>query len=238
MAREILVENLAYAREGRQIIHPLSLSLTEHRIGIIGRNGSGKSTFARLIAGLIAPDQGRVLIGDADMLKDRQAALRAIGVLFQNPDHQIIFPTVIEEIGFGLRQMGYNKAQIVPLADAILARFGREHWKDRTVHNMSEGQRHLVCLMAVLAMAPDVILLDEPYAGLDMPTQLHLARILEALPETVIQISHQISSLEGYDRVIWFEAGEVVADGAPIEVLKGYREKMTELGQGDALADL
>ncbi|MEM1362798.1 MAG: energy-coupling factor ABC transporter ATP-binding protein, partial [Pseudomonadota bacterium] len=127
--------------------------------------------------------------------------------------------------------------QVAQISEAILARFGREHWKARAVHSMSEGQRHLVCLMSVLAMKPDILLLDEPYAGLDMPTQIHLARLLEELPQKVVQISHQISTLERYDRVIWLEAGAVVADGNPGEVLATYREKMTELGQGDALAD-
>lgn len=92
----------------RRILSDLSVDLTAQRIGIIGRNGSGKTSFARLLSGLVEPSNGTVRIDGLDPAKDRRAALSLVGILFQNPDHQIIFPTVVEELAFGLRQLGLD----------------------------------------------------------------------------------------------------------------------------------
>ncbi|MCV6598621.1 MAG: energy-coupling factor ABC transporter ATP-binding protein [Mangrovicoccus sp.] len=238
MSPEIQFDNIRYGKDGREIIAPLTLQLRERRIGLVGRNGSGKSTFARLLTGLIAPDAGKVLVGGVDVFKDRKAAVGMIGVLFQNPDHQIIFPTVLEEISFGLRQQGRSQAEARETAQAILAKFGRSAWADRSVHGLSQGQRHLVCLLAVLAMAPKVIVFDEPYAGLDLPTRMHLERLLAGLGQTVIHITHEPPSLQGYDRVLWLEAGKIAQDGRPEQVLPAFEAEMMRLGGGDALADL
>ncbi|OZA18569.1 MAG: cobalt ABC transporter, partial [Rhodobacterales bacterium 17-64-5] len=154
---------------GRVILHPLTLDLTERRIGILGRNGSGKTTLLRLIAGLIAPDQGQVLVEGVDPCSDRPAALAALGILFQNPDHQILFPTVEEELSFGLVQQGLPQAQALARAHATLQDEGRAHWARAPVSTLSQGQRHYLCLLAVLLMTPRTILLDEPFAGLDLP---------------------------------------------------------------------
>lgn len=238
MSTQIVFDEVTYAREGREIIAPLSLCLRERRIGIVGRNGSGKSTFARLMAGLIGPDTGAVHVCGVDVLEDRKAAVGVIGVLFQNPDHQIIFPTVIEELAFGLRQLGQSAVEAEAAAQAMLERFGRTGWACRAVHGLSQGQRHLVCLMAVLAMAPRVIVLDEPFAGLDLPTRLHLGRVLAGLDQTVVQITHQTEGVQTYDRILWLERGHVAGDGAPGTVLPAFGAEMTRLGADDALADL
>ncbi|WP_292291245.1 ABC transporter ATP-binding protein [Marivita sp.] len=218
----------------REVLRDLTLALDSRRVGIVGRNGSGKTTLARLIAGLIAPDAGRVTVAGVDVCTDRKAAIRTVGILFQNPDHQIIFPTVEEELAFGLRQLGQPKAEAREGAHAMLARFGREDWAERAVDGLSQGQRHLVCLMAVLAMEPRVIVLDEPFAGLDIPTIRALRSYLEALPVTLIQVSHDISALQSYERVIWLEGGQVAADGPAGETLARYLAAMQEVDDADA----
>ncbi|ETX28933.1 energy-coupling factor ABC transporter ATP-binding protein [Roseivivax isoporae] len=218
----IEVEDVTVSLGGRRVLDSLRLSLPERRIGIVGRNGSGKSTLARAIAGLIVPEAGRVTIGGADMARDRRAALRSVGILFQNPDHQIIFPTVEEELAFGLRQLGRDPAG----AAEMLVRFGRADWAGRPVAELSQGQRHLVCLMAVLAMRPRVILFDEPFSGLDIPTTRALRALVAGLEETVIQITHDPAAIDGYDRVVWIDAGTVRADGPPAAVLPAYLAEM------------
>lgn len=224
---------------GDKVVLPeLSLDLAERRIGVVGRNGSGKSTLARLIAGLIAPDAGRVLINDVDVLRDRRGAVETVGFLFQNPDHQIIFPTVEEELAFGLTQLGQSKAAARAKARAMLAHFGKADWAPRAVATLSQGQRHLVCLMAVLAMQPAVILLDEPFSGLDIPTTRALRRYLDQIEPALIQITHDPAALEGYDRVLWLDEGRVRADGAPDEVLPAFRAAMETEEGGDAGTDL
>jgi len=218
----------------RTVLRDLTLSLTEPRIGIVGRNGSGKTTLSRLIAGLIAPDAGQVTVAGVAVAKDRKAAIRTVGILFQNPDHQIIFPTVEEELAFGLRQLGQDKTAARAGARAMLARFGRVDWSERPVASLSQGQRHLVCLMSVLAMTPRVIILDEPFAGLDLPTTRALRRYLAAVPAQIIHVSHDIAALAGYDRAIWLEGGGVAADGPADATLAAYLQAMEAMGDADA----
>ncbi len=230
--------NAGYAIAGRSILSGLTLHLIEQRIGIIGRNGSGKSTFLRLVAGLIAPTTGTVEVDGHAPGTDRKAMLSRIGILFQNPDHQIIFPTVAEELAFGLRQQGVDKAAASQAVAALLAQHGRSHWAKRAVTALSQGQRHFLCLLAVLAMQPSTILLDEPFAGLDLPTQDRLARQLAALPQRMILITHDPKALAGYDRVIWLEEGRVRADGEAGAVIAAFTAEMARLGEADADTDL
>ena len=223
---------------GRVVLDGLTLRLTEARIGILGRNGSGKTTLLRLIAGLIPPDAGSVRVDGVDPFKDRKAMLERLGILFQNPDHQILFPTVEEELAFGLVQQGQPRDAAASRVAGLLAAEGRAHWAKAPVSTLSQGQRHYLCLLAVLLMQPRTILLDEPLAGLDLPTQARLARRFAALPQRLVTITHDPAGLEGADRVLWLEAGRVVADGTPAEVLPTFCAEMARIGERDADADL
>lgn len=223
---------------GRKVLDGLTLRLTEARIGVLGRNGSGKTTFLRLIAGLIAPDAGTVRVDGIDPFTDRKAALAALGILFQNPDHQILFPTVEEELAFGLRQQGRTAVEAGEMVADLLRAEGRAHWAKAPVTNLSQGQRHYLCLLSVLLMQPRTILLDEPLAGLDLPTQARLARRFAALPQRLVTITHDPAVLAEADRVLWLEAGRVLADGPPAEVLPAFTAEMARIGARDADADL
>lgn len=234
----VVLDRVCYARDGRPVFDGLSLRLDQRRVGIVGRNGSGKSQLARLLAGLAAPDQGTLTVNDIAVAQDRKLALRTVGILFQNPDHQIIFPTVGEELTFGLTAQGLTKSQAHDQAAQMLARYGRADWADRAVHGLSGGQRHLVCLMAVLMMAPRLLVLDEPLAGLDLATSVRLGRHLEALDQSLIHISHDLTALASYDRVIWLDQGAIRMDGAPDQVLPEYDRQMRAWGGSDDLADL
>lgn len=234
---QVRLTDVAYARDGRRVFDGLSLTLDAARIGIVGRNGSGKSQLIRLIAGLAVPDRGTIRIGNTDPATDRRAALRQVGVLFQNPDHQIIFPTVDEELAFGLTALGLPAAEVRTRIAAMLGRFGRADWVGRNVQTLSHGQRHLLCLMAVLLMEPGIVLLDEPFAGLDLATTLRLGAILDSLPQRLIHVSHDLAGLASYDRVIWLEDGAVVGDGPPAQVIPAYRAAMAQAAADDR-ADL
>ncbi len=223
---------------GRKVLDGLSLRLTEARIGILGRNGSGKTTFLRLVAGLIPPDSGTVRVDGHDPFADRRAALASLGILFQNPDHQILFPTVEEELAFGLRQQGASMVDASARVAGLLQAEGRLHWAKAPVSTLSQGQRHYLCLLSVLLMHPRTILLDEPLAGLDLPTQARLARRFAALPQRLVTITHDPAVLADADRVLWLDAGRVIADGPPSEVLPAYTAEMTLIGERDADADL
>lgn len=223
---------------GRAILTDLTLHLTEARIGVLGRNGSGKTTLLRLIAGLIPASSGSVRVEGADPASDRKAALRSLGILFQNPDHQILFPTVAEELAFGLTQQGQSQAEALAAARDMLAREGRAHWASAATSSLSQGQRHYLCLLSVLMMQPRTILLDEALAGLDLPTQARLARRFAALPQRLITITHDPATLAGADRVLWLEAGRVVADGPPDDILPLFITEMARIGERDADTDL
>lgn len=235
---EIVIRHGGVVLAGRQVLAPLDLRLTERRIGIVGRNGSGKTTLLRLIAGLIASTSGGVTLGGADPYRDRRAALTRVGILFQNADHQILFPMVEEELAFGLTQLGQSKAKARAAALALLQAEGRSHWQGVAVSTLSGGQKQWLCLMAVLLMRPGTILLDEPYSGLDLPTALRLRRRLAALPQRLITISHDPAAFVDCERLLWLEAGHLVQDGPAADVLQAYGAAMAELGAQDADADL
>lgn len=234
----ITLHDASVTLSGRAVLQGLTLALTEPRIGIVGRNGSGKTTLLRLLAGLIAPSTGTVRLGTLDPARDRRAMLAAVGILFQNPDHQILFPTVEEELAFGLVQTGQTRAQAAQTVAGLLAAEGRVHWARAPVSTLSHGQKHYLCLLAVLLMQPATVLLDEPFAGLDLPTQSRLQRRLAGLPQQLITISHDPAAVADVDRVIWLEAGRVVADGAAGPVLADFARAMAERGASDADIDL
>ena len=222
----IYLKDVIFEFETHRVIDQITLNVSEQRIGIVGVNGSGKSTLARLISGLIAPISGSIRINDIDIYKDRKAALKTVGIIFQNPDHQIIFPTCIEEISFGLMQQGMTRIEAEERSNEILLRFNRLKWSDQLAHNLSQGQRHFLCLIAVLAMKPDVIILDEPYAGLDLPTSLQLRHELNKLSQQIVMITHNKDILVDFDRILWIDNGKIIKDGSYENVMPDFEEEM------------
>ncbi|RWR08797.1 ABC transporter ATP-binding protein [Sinirhodobacter populi] len=227
----IEIEDIVFRRDGAPVFDGLRLRLDALRVAIVGRNGSGKSTLLRLIAGLAEPQAGQVRVGGVKVAKDRAGALATVGILFQNPDHQIIFPTVIEEIAFGLEQQGHPRDEARRLAGAALARAGHPDWAERLCHTLSQGQRQMVCLTAILAMEPRWILFDEPFNSLDIPSILRTEARIAALAQKVVTVTHDPARVRDYDRVIWLEQGAVAADGAPGAVLPAYVAEMERLAR-------
>ncbi|MDB4046019.1 energy-coupling factor ABC transporter ATP-binding protein [Amylibacter sp.] len=222
----IYLKDVIFEFETHRVIDQITLNVSEQRIGIVGVNGSGKSTLARLISGLIAPISGSIRINDIDIYKDRKAALKTVGIIFQNPDHQIIFPTCVEEISFGLMQQGMTRIEAEERSNEILLKFNRLKWSDQLTHNLSQGQRHFLCLIAVLAMNPDVIILDEPYAGLDLPTSLQLRHELNKLAQQIVMITHNKDILVNFDRILWIDNGKIIKDGSFKNVMPDFEEEM------------
>lgn len=222
----IYLKDVIFEFETHRVIDQITLNVSEQRIGIVGVNGSGKSTLARLISGLIAPISGSIRINDIDIYKDRKAALKTVGIIFQNPDHQIIFPTCVEEISFGLMQQGMTRIEAEERSNEILLQFDRLKWSDQLAHNLSQGQRHFLCLIAVLAMKPDVIILDEPYAGLDLPTSLQLRHELNKLSQQIVMITHNKDILVNFDRILWIDNGKIIKDGSYENVMPDFEEEM------------
>lgn len=225
-----MFDGVSFRRDDRQIFDGLSLNLSERRIGLIGDNGSGKSTLLRLANGLLRADQGEVRVNGHSMSRERDELQDAVGFVFQNPDHQIIFPTVGEEIAFGLIERGGTPAQVEEEVEALLLRHGCAGWSDRAIHELSEGQKQLVCILAVIATQPQVLLLDEPFSSLDLPTRASLSARLALLPQQIVMASHDLDLLSDFDRLIWLDKGLIMADGPPGQVLGDYRTHATARG--------
>lgn len=224
----LVFDRVTLSRGAQTVFSEFSLTLGERRIGLVGDNGSGKSTLLRLANGLIAPDAGTVSVNGRDTVGERRHLHEEIGFVFQNPDHQIIFPTVGEEVAFGLTERGIADADARRAADDLLAAHGCRGWAGRAVHELSEGQKQLVCILAVIAPAPAIVLLDEPFSSLDLPLRLSLSARLAALPQQIVMASHDLELVADFDRIVWLERGRVVADGAPADILPRYRAHAAE----------
>ena len=229
--RSIEFESVALRRGERLVFSGLDLALVENRIGVLGDNGAGKSSFLRLINGLLLPDSGRVRVLGRDVREHRRDLPKVVGFVFQNPDHQIIFPTVLEEVSFGLREQGVPAREAEARARDVLAAHGCASWVDAAVHELSEGQKQRLCILAVIAAAPDVLVLDEPFSSLDLPTRLDLMDMLLALPQKLVIASHELEVLAQMDRCLWLGGGGVEMDGAPERVIGAYRARAMERRQ-------
>ncbi|QOG05948.1 ABC transporter ATP-binding protein [Aureimonas sp. OT7] len=218
----IVFDNVTLTRGGATVLSHVSLRLTERRIGIVGANGSGKSSLCRLINGLLLPTTGQVRVFDLDTRADAKAIRREVGFVFQNPDNQIVYPTVGEDLAFGLKNRGIPKAEMQPRIAAALAERGLGGFEDRLVHELSGGQRQLVALAGVLVLRPRILVLDEPTTLLDLRNTRMLMRALDTVPAQVVMATHDLSLLSGFDRVICFDGGVVVQDGRPDAVLAAY----------------
>ena len=224
--RTIEFERVALRRGETTVFRELDLVLSERRIGVLGDNGAGKSSFLRLFNGLLLPESGRVRIHGLDVRENRRDLPRRVGFVFQNPDHQIVFPTVLEEMSFGLREQGRKLADAEAQAREVLARYGCAAWVDAAVHELSDGQKQRLCILAVVATAPDVLVLDEPFSSLDLPTRLDLMDMLLALPQTLVVASHELDVLTHMERCLWLGEGCVMMDAAPRDVIDAYRARV------------
>jgi cobalt/nickel transport system ATP-binding protein len=175
------------------VLDGLSLCLAAgERVALTGPNGAGKSTLLHLMVGLQRPRSGSIVAFGAPRRHERdfREVRRRTGLVFQDPDDQLFCPTVAEDIAFGPLNLGKEKAEVRAIVDRTLARLGLTHLRDRVTHRLSGGEKRLVSLATVLAMDPEVLLLDEPSNGLDEATQGRLVEILNDLPQALLVISH------------------------------------------------
>lgn len=203
-----------HLQRGRNVVFEnLSLQLIESRIGLIGDNGAGKTSLFRLLCGLDQPQAGYVRVPDGP---------QAVGMMFQNPDDQIIFPTVEEELALSLQHLQLPRAVLQQqVRDALQAR-GFAHWATRAIGSLSQGQRQHVCWLALTLAPHHVLLLDEPFASLDLPSQALLRQDIERAPQQVLVSTHVLAHVRHFERVIWLDRGRVRADGAGADVCAAY----------------
>ena len=211
------------------------------RVCVLGANGSGKSTLASVICGLLAPDEGdvelvgeRVCEGGAPDLEAYRRARRGLGLVFQNPDDQIVTSVVADDVAFGPENLGRPRDEISRRVDRELARVALTDYARADPSRMSGGQRQRVCIAGALAMEPQVLVLDEPSSLLDVRGREAIMRVmgrLAAAGATLVHVTHFMDEALEADRVIVMRAGHIVLDGAPREVFcDANTELIGELG--------
>ncbi|SHK29124.1 biotin transport system ATP-binding protein [Shimia gijangensis] len=223
----IEIKNVTLSYGDRTVLRDISLALSEHRIAIIGANGSGKSSFARLLNGLVLPTTGDVLIDGQNTRTHGKDIRQKVGFVFQNPDNQIVFPVVEEDLAFGMKNLGFPKEDIRRKTDEILARYDMSDLREHPAHLLSGGQKQLLAISGVLVMEPAYIVLDEPTTLLDLRNKRRVTEAIHALDQTVILASHDLDLLQDFDRVIVFDDGRIIADDRPENAIPYYIESMS-----------
>jgi len=223
----IEIANVSHRFGEKTVLEDIDLTITERRIAIIGSNGSGKSTFARLLNGLLIPDQGTVRVDGTNTRQDVRAVRRKVGFVFQDPDAQIVMPLVEEDIAFGLKNQKLGHEETARKVNEILDRYNLADLRHHHTHSLSGGEKQILALSSVLVMEPEYIVLDEPTTLLDLRNKRMMLAILAALPQTAIVVSHDLDLLDGFDRVIVFDRGRVVMDGPPDTAIGHYVELMS-----------
>ena len=223
----IEIDNVTLSYGDRTVLRDISLSFDEKRIAIIGANGSGKSSFARLLNGLVLPTEGEVRVDGLNTKADGKDVRRKVGFVFQNPDNQIVFPVVEEDLAFGMKNLGFSKDEIASKTDEILKRYDMTDLREHPAHLLSGGQKQLLAISGVLVMEPTYVVLDEPTTLLDLRNKRRITRAIDALEQTVILASHDLDLLQDFDRVIVFDEGRVIADDVPAQAIPFYVERMS-----------
>lgn len=207
----------------RLVVDDVTLTLTEQRIGVIGANGSGKSTFARMLNALVIPTTGKVRVDGLDTASEARAVRRRVGFCFTDPDAQIVMPTVAEDIAFGLRRRRLAPAEVAARVDAALASYGLDAHRDHPAHLLSGGQKQLLALASVLVTEPDLVVMDEPTTLLDLANTERIRTVVRGLAQQVVLVTHHLDLVDDFDRVIVFHEGRLAFDGSPGTAVAHYR---------------
>ena len=223
----IKTDNLHFTYQGdeKETLHGVNLEIEEGTfVAILGHNGSGKSTLAKLFNGILLPTEGRVLVDGIDTThEDKLLQVRAaVGLVFQNPDNQIVANVVEDDVAFAPENLGVDPAEIRRRVDAALKTVGMYEYRLHAPHLLSGGQKQRVAIAGVLAMQPKCIVLDEPTAMLDPVGRREVVSTVTRLCRedgiTVVLITHHMSECVGADRLVVMSEGNVIADGTPREV--------------------
>jgi cobalt/nickel transport system ATP-binding protein len=214
--------------DGRAVLHGIDLRVgAGERVALLGPNGAGKTTLVLHLLGVLRPDAGRVHVGGVEVTERTLPAVRRlVGLVFQDPDDQLFSPTVRADVAFGPAQLGLRGGDLDARVDEALGAVGLTEMADRPPHHLSVGQRRRAALATVLAMHPQVLVLDEPTANLDPASRRDLADIVAGLALTVLTVTHDLSfAAQLSPRSVVLDGGVVVADG-PTAGLLASRDTM------------
>ncbi len=230
-------ENLTFSYDKKHnVIKNVSLSVEKGEyIAVIGRNGSGKSTLAKLFNGLVKPDSGKLTVDGFDG-NDKNSLFeirKRVGVVFQNPDNQLVASIVEDDVAFGPENLGVPREEIGKRIDFALKAVGMEKFRHSSPTRLSGGQKQRIAIAGVLALMPEILVLDESTAMLDPQGRKEVLEVVEKLNKeknvTVITITHYMDEVLNADKVLVLSDGEVVLTGTPEEIFK-EKERLKSLG--------
>ena len=223
----IQLENVSfrYPDSPEPVLQNVDLSVEAGEfVAVLGHNGSGKSTMAKLCNAILTPTEGRVLVKGMDTRDENNliSVRRTVGMVFQNPDNQIVASVVEDDVAFAPENLGVEPKEIRARVDAALRQVGMYDFRMHAPHLLSGGQKQRVAIAGVLAMEPKIIVLDEPTAMLDPQGRGEVIRTVTALCRekgmTVVLITHHMEECVGADRLLIMSGGRIAADGSPVEV--------------------
>lgn len=214
----VAVQDLTFAyADGHVALQHISINIqAREKVALVGPNGAGKSTLMLHLNGILgAHENGRVLVSGLPINKATLPHIRAkVGLVFQNPDDQLFSPTVFEDVAFGPLHMGFPEQDVRARVERALGQVGMDGFGERLSHHLSIGQKKRIAIATVLSMDPEILVLDEPSAGLDPRARRSLINLLRQLPITMLVSTHDMLMVrELFPRMIIMDEGHVVADG-------------------------
>jgi len=209
--------------DGTKALKGLSFRITHgESVAVVGANGAGKSTLLLHLNGYLTPQHGTVRIGDYPLTKETlQEIRRTVGMVFQDPDDQLFMPTVHEDVAFGPLNLGLPHQEVESRVTAALERVGASALKNRAPYHLSGGEKRAVAIATVLAMSPDILVMDEPSSNLDPAARRRLINLLKSFQHTKIIATHDLDMvLDLCPRTIVFHHGKIAADGPTEEIFR------------------
>lgn len=217
------VESLAFAYpDGHQALYGVDLRIARgERVALLGPNGAGKTTLVLHLNGILTGGRGNVSVAGLPVQKENLKEIRRrVGIVFQDPDDQLFMPSVRQDVAFGPANLGLKGAELHARVDEALDQVGMRELADRPPHHLSFGQRRRVAVATVLAMRPEILVLDEPSSNLDPASRRELADLVRSLEVTILMVTHDLPyALELCPRSLILSDGVIVADGPTREVL-------------------
>jgi len=221
------IKELAFAYpDGNQALYGVNLSIQKgERVALLGPNGAGKTTLVMHMNGIHPTSHGSIHVAGQLVDSKNKESIKQIrskvGIVFQDPDDQLFMPTVGEDVAFGPYNMGLRDAELSKVVDEALELVGMSEFKDRPPHHLSFGQRRRVAVATVLAMKPEILILDEPSSNLDPASRRELADILRSLDITIVMVTHDLPyAFELCERSVILSGGIIVADNDTKVILK------------------
>ena len=219
----VRVRNLRFSYpDGLEALRGVSFTLLEgDKAAIVGPNGAGKSTLILQLNGILR-GQGEVEIGTLPLSPDNLSVVRGmVGLVFQNPDDQLFSPTVFEDVAFGPLHMGLRDSEVRARVEEALDMVHMSGYKHRLSHHLSVGEKKRISIATVLSMHPQILILDEPSAGLDPRARRSLIRLLQEMPISMLVSTHDMALVqECFPRTIVMDRGQIVADGSTSDILQ------------------